>query len=99
MILRVDGAIASSPAAQIPQTTGELGRRRHQSQKGQIMEESDCNKLNERVRELERRIGDASILLADWDGYYNPETKSGNAEELARLIEDAFTILQGKSWR
>jgi hypothetical protein len=38
--------------------------------------------------------------MVDWDGYYNPETKQGNAVELAKLIEDTFRILQnGKSWR
>jgi hypothetical protein len=56
-------------------------------------------RLRERVRFLENRIGDASVMLADWDGYYNPTTKRGNAEELASLIEDAYCTLQGKSWR
>lgn len=54
----------------------------------------------ERMKDLENRIKDASLLMVDWDGYYNPETKKGNVEELAKLIEDAFRILQnGKSWR
>lgn len=56
-------------------------------------------RLRERVRDLERRHLDASFLLADWDGYYNPNTKCGNVEELASLIEDAYRILQNKSWR
>jgi hypothetical protein len=60
---------------------------------------SEEQKLRERVRDLELRIGDASMLLADWDGYYNPETRTGNTVELARLVEDAYKILQGKSWR
>jgi hypothetical protein len=55
--------------------------------------------LRNRVRDLERRILDASLMLADWDGYYNPDTKKGNVEELASLIEDAYTALQGRSWR
>ena len=54
----------------------------------------------ERIKDLENRIKDASILMVDWDGYYNPETMQGNAVELAKLIEDTFRILQnGKSWR
>ena len=54
----------------------------------------------ERIKDLENRIKDASILMVDWDGYYNPETMQGNAVELAKLIEDAFRNLQnGKSWR
>jgi len=48
---------------------------------------------------LQQRIYNASILLADWDGYYNPKTGKGNAEELAKLIEEVYIVLQGKSWR
>lgn len=55
--------------------------------------------LEEKIDDLQRRIGDASILMADWDGYYDPKSECGNAKELAMLIEDAFKILQGKSWR
>jgi hypothetical protein len=52
------------------------------------------------TKDLENRIKEASLLMVDWDGYYNPETKKGNVEELAKLIEDAFRALQGgKSWR
>jgi hypothetical protein len=58
-----------------------------------------CDILKEKVKELEGKIGNASILLADWDGYYNPENQSGNAKELASLIEEAYVSLQGKSWR
>jgi len=53
----------------------------------------------ERIKDLENRIQDASFLLCDWDGYYDPETKRGNVEELAKLIEEAFRALQGRSWR
>jgi hypothetical protein len=52
-----------------------------------------------RIKDLEERIKNASILLVDWDGYYNPETRTGNAVELAKLIEDTYKVLQGKSWR
>lgn len=55
-------------------------------------------KAVEEIDLLEKRIGDASILMADWDGYYNPETKQGNAVELANLIYESFTILQGRGW-
>lgn len=51
------------------------------------------------IKDLRRRIGDASIMLADWDGYYNPEKQKGDIVELANLIEEAFTALQGRSWR
>lgn len=50
------------------------------------------------IKDLENRIGNASILLADYDGYYDPQTKTGNARELASLIDDAFIILQNKHW-
>ena len=59
----------------------------------------EIESLKAEIKALENRIGNASMLLADWDGYYNPKTKTGNVEELASLIEDAFRILQGKSWR
>ena len=51
------------------------------------------------VHDLEQRIQNASFLLCDWDGYYDPETRKGNTVELAKLVEDAFRILQGRSWR
>lgn len=61
------------------------------------MDETEA--LRNGIRMLENRIGDASMLLADWDGHYDPETKKGNAEGLANLVEEAFVILQGRSWR
>lgn len=54
--------------------------------------------LETTIKDLENRIGNASILLADYDGYYDPQTKTGNARELASLIDDAFIILQSKHW-
>lgn len=51
------------------------------------------------IRDLEERILNASFMLADWDGYYNPETKKGSVEGLAELVEDAYRALQGRSWR
>ena len=54
--------------------------------------------LETTIKDLENRIGNASILLADYDGYYDPQTKTGNARELASLIDDAFIILQNSHW-
>lgn len=54
---------------------------------------------NDYTKDLEKRITDASFILMDWDGYYNPQTKQGNTVELANLIEEAYAALQGKSWR
>jgi hypothetical protein len=65
----------------------------------QDLQGNEIERLHARVRFLEKRIGDASFMLADWDGYYNPEKKQGNVEELASLVEDAYTALQGRSWR
>lgn len=45
------------------------------------------------------RIKDASLLLYDWDGYYDPETGKGDTIRLAELVEQAYKILQGESWR
>jgi len=30
---------------------------------------NQVKELNEKINHLQRRIGDASILIADWDGY------------------------------
>ncbi len=59
----------------------------------------DIEDLEIKLEILEERIYNASMLLADWDGYYNPKTKQGNTEELAKLIEEAYIVLQGRSWR
>lgn len=64
-----------------------------------VEEATEIVRLRERVADLENRIKTASILMVDWDGYYDPETKKGNAVQLAILIEDSFRTLQGKSWR
>lgn len=54
--------------------------------------------LTKRVKELEETIKDVSLTLADWDGYYDEENFTGNADQLACLIDDAFGIMQnGKS--
>lgn len=55
-------------------------------------------RLQLKIKNLEKRIGDASILLADYDGYYDPFTKTGDVRELASLIDDAYIILQGSHW-
>jgi len=57
--------------------------------------------MNEKeyIADLERRLTDASFMLMDWDGYYNPETKQGSVQGLAELVEDAYKALQGRSWR
>jgi len=51
------------------------------------------------IKDLETRILNASMILMDWDGYFNPKTGKGNVKELAALIEDAYIALQNKSWR
>jgi hypothetical protein len=61
--------------------------------------QTENESLREKVRQLENRIMDASFLLCDWDGYYDPEKQTGNVRELASLVEEAFTKLQGRSWR
>lgn len=54
--------------------------------------------LRAETSDLRKRIGDASIIMYDWDGYYNPNKQTGNIVELAKLIEEAYRILQGRSW-
>lgn len=45
---------------------------------------------------LNKRIEYALLFAVDYDGYYNPETKQGNAEGLAMTIDDMVTVLKGK---
>jgi hypothetical protein len=54
--------------------------------------------LENKVKDYEQRIADASITLYDYDGYYDPVTKQGNADKLAMVIDDVYTILQGRHW-
>jgi len=60
---------------------------------------AEIQRLRDENANLTQRIQDASILLWDWDGYWNPDTGTGNARELAGLIESAYTLLQNESWR
>jgi hypothetical protein len=64
-----------------------------------IAAHAEIVRLKAELRDRERRIGDASILMHDWDGEYNPDLYKGNAPGLASVIEESYTILQGKSWR
>ena len=50
---------------------------------------AELDKLNERIEY-------ALAIAYDYDGYYNPETKKGNAEGLALTIDDMVTVLKGK---
>ena len=44
---------------------------------------------------LNKRIEYALDFAVDYDGYYNPETKQGNAEGLAMTIDDMADVLKG----
>jgi hypothetical protein len=45
---------------------------------------------------LNKRIEYALAIAYDYDGYYNSETKQGNAEGLAMTIDDMVDVLKGK---
>lgn len=49
---------------------------------------AELNKLN-------KRIEYALDFAVDYDGYYNPDTKQGNAEGLAMTIDDMVDVLKG----
>jgi hypothetical protein len=56
-------------------------------------------RLKQELKDRETRIANASILMYDWDGYYNDSLKKGDPHELARLVYDSYTCLQGKGWK
>lgn len=49
---------------------------------------AELNKLN-------KRIEYALDFAVDYDGYYNPDAKQGNAEGLAMTIDDMVDALKG----
>ena len=59
----------------------------------------EIERLRAELKESNDRIAAASILLYDWDGYYDAIKKKGNTIELANLVEDVYKELQGKYWR
>lgn len=50
-----------------------------------------------RIQQLLAIIGDARILLYDFDGYYDPATKTGDAEKLSELIDEVDAVLNRAS--
>lgn len=59
----------------------------------------DIELVKEYIDSLHDRIVNASFILMDWDGYYNANTKRGSVRGLSEIVEQAYTSLQGKSWR
>lgn len=59
----------------------------------------DIKTVRDYIESLHGRIVNASFTLMDWDGYYNPKTKRGSVQGLSEIVEEAYTSLQGKSWR
>jgi capsule polysaccharide export protein KpsE/RkpR len=56
----------------------------------------EIERLTDEVSDLKKRISDASAIMCDWDGFFDPKTQSGNTVELAKLIEEAYRILNSK---
>jgi len=63
------------------------------------MAADEIERLRKERDDLLERIKGASIVLFDWDGYYDPKTSKGNAPMLAEIVEEAYALLQGASWR
>ncbi len=55
-------------------------------------------RLRDEISDLKKRINDASAIMCDWDGFFDPNTQEGNIVELAILIEESYRILNGRSW-
>ncbi len=57
--------------------------------------ETELETVRKEGKTLGRRVSSAYIVLYDYDGYYNPETKRGNLEGLASVVSEALRILSG----
>ena len=60
---------------------------------------SDVQAIRAVLAELEKlneRIEYALDFAADYDGYYNPETKRGSVGGLASTIDDMVSVLKGE---
>jgi hypothetical protein len=53
--------------------------------------------LEKRLENCNNKISDVLATLYDYDGYYDPVTKTGNVEKLAMIIDEAYDTLKGVS--
>jgi hypothetical protein len=53
--------------------------------------------LEKRLENCNNKISDVLDILFACDGYYDPVTKTGNVEMLAKIIDEAYDTLKGVS--
>jgi hypothetical protein len=54
--------------------------------------------MEEEVRTAMLRVQDAVITLRDYDGHYDRETETGDATELANLIDEVVEMLTSRNY-
>ena len=55
--------------------------------------------MEEEVRDAMLRVRDVVILLRDYDGHYDRETETGDATELANLMDEAVKMLTDRNYK
>lgn len=55
--------------------------------------DGETERLRAENAELRETVFRAWAILVDWDGYWNPQTRKGDAAGLARIVSEALDIL------
>ena len=55
--------------------------------------DGETERLRAENAELRETVFRAWAILVDWDGYWNPQTRKGDAAGLAGIVSEALGIL------
>jgi hypothetical protein len=55
--------------------------------------DGETERLRAENAELRETVFRAWAVLVDWDGYWNPQTRKGDAAGLAGIVSEALEIL------
>jgi hypothetical protein len=58
--------------------------------------ESEIDRLRRENATLRDDLFHAWAILVDWDGYWNPQTQTGDTAGLAGIITEALRVLNGE---
>ena len=57
------------------------------------------DKMEDEIQNVMYRVRDVVITLRDYDGHYDRETETGDATELANIIDEAVKTLTDKDYK